>query len=130
MSPVSSTESYPAFSHIGLRKIPEKTPTRPVLSNIIFISRSVCKSSQLTSTLIKNTLYLEWRESAEITERSVLQRCDDTTVSDSITQPHIEGYIKVNDIRASKKINTFASAHISQFRYFDSRLDDESFSTK
>ncbi|KAJ4431773.1 hypothetical protein ANN_20378 [Periplaneta americana] len=28
----------------------------------------------------------------------------------------LKDYIKVNDIRASKKINTFASAHISQFR--------------
>ncbi|KAJ4428801.1 hypothetical protein ANN_25794 [Periplaneta americana] len=28
-------------------------------------------------------------------------------------------YIKVNDIRGSEKINTFASAHISQFRWFN-----------
>ncbi|KAJ4429877.1 hypothetical protein ANN_22081 [Periplaneta americana] len=39
-------------------------------------------------------------------------------------------YIKINNIRASEKINTFASAHISQFRFLDSRLDDKSFSTE
>ncbi|KAJ4439697.1 hypothetical protein ANN_07825 [Periplaneta americana] len=46
----------------------------------------------------------------EIKDSSIWVSIDET--------PDKEDYIKVNDIRVSEKINTFASAHISQFRLY------------
>ncbi|KAJ4430949.1 hypothetical protein ANN_19542 [Periplaneta americana] len=55
MSPGSSTESYPAFAHIGLRENPEKTSTR---INYVYLILTLNISKSLEKELITLTSFV------------------------------------------------------------------------
>ncbi|KAJ4451410.1 hypothetical protein ANN_02872 [Periplaneta americana] len=98
MSPGSSTESYPAFAHIGLRENPGKTSTRLVTGDR-FTRQPLCLGSLCTSNLKSTSFYKSHRNK----ETSKSPSSSDPSSSSSSTQILQEGLnVLVSAIKKSR----------------------------